>query len=167
MTPAEAWEAAIAAEAGSGGSNFRIALQAVGGSTRELAAELGVSQRTVQRWAKFEAGAGGEGRNPERSPQARELKAMADSEREARAMERLADFEEFEADLDVEYEGRDEGAREGRTYAAPLDLHPVVRLAQQGASRAEIGAAFANAIKASYGLPAALDITNIDHLLLH
>lgn len=168
MTPADAWDAAIAAQA-ERGSNFRLALEAVGGSTRELAAELGVSQRTVQRWGRFESGRGGEGRNPERSPQAGELKAMADVQRDARALEHLAAMEAFEADLDVNYEdedGEDEGARKGQTMVAPLNLRPVVRMAQEGASRADVGAAFAAALGASYGLPASLVISNIEHLSL-
>jgi len=168
MNPAEAFDAALREEY-SAASNFRMALEAVGGSTRTLAEELGVSQRTVQRWAKFEAGAGGEGRNPARSPQAGELRAMADAQREARALERLERMTDFEADLDVNYEdedGEDEGARSGRPMAAPLNLRPAVELYRQNAPMAQVGAAFASALGASYGLPPSLMISNIEGVVL-
>lgn len=171
MSPDEAFERALAGEM-AGGSNFRLALEAVGGSTRTLAAEMGVSQRTVQRWAAYERGeAGKEARNPERSPMAGEIRAMADAQREERALERLDNMRAFESDsADVNYEdedGEDEGARRAQTMAAPLNLRPVTELFRQGGSRAEVGAAFARALGDSYGLPASLVISNVEGLVLH
>lgn len=156
-------------EARAGGSDFRLALESVGGSTRTLADELGVSQRTVQRWAAYESGTGAQARNPSRSPQAGDLRAMAASEREARALDRLERFNDFEADLDVNYQeagGKDEGARSGRPMQAPLNLRPVVELYRQNAPMSEVGAAFASALGASYGLPESLVISNIDGISL-
>lgn len=167
-SPAEAFTSALR-EAAAGGSNFRLALEAVGGSTRTLADELGVSQRTVQRWAKFEAGGGGQARNPERSPQARDLRAIADAEREARALDRLEGMNDYAADLDVNYEsedGEDEGARSGRPIEKPLNLRPAVELYRQNAPMSEVGEAFARALGESYGLPASLVISNINGLVL-
>jgi hypothetical protein len=168
VTPEQAFNAALR-EAGRSGpeSDLRLAYESVGGSTRTLAEELGVSQRTVQRWLKFEAGAGGEGRNPATSAKAGDIRAMAQSEREARALEALEDMSEFETDsVDVDYEGEDQGARRAQTMAAPLDLRQTLNLYRSGAPMADVGRAFAGALGESYGIPSALNISQIHGLTL-
>jgi hypothetical protein len=169
MTPADAFESALQAEYGRG-SDLRMALEAVGGSTRTLADELGVSQRTVQRWQKFESGAAGERRNPATSGKSDDLRAMADVQRQERALDRLANMSEFDSDsADLNYEtddGEDEGSRQARTAVAPLNMRPTVDLYRRGAAPAEVGASFASALGASYGVPETLVITNIEGLTL-
>jgi transcriptional regulator with XRE-family HTH domain len=170
VSPEDAFEAALEHEY-ERGSNFRVALEAVGGSTRELAEALGVSMRTVQRWNAYESGSGAQARNPERSPQAGELRAMADAERQARALERLANMSEFEADEaeleDVSRSDEPEDAGTRHPYSVQkLDLRPTIDTYRSGAPMAAVGAAFADALAASYGLPATLHITSIDGLTL-
>jgi hypothetical protein len=163
----DAFLASVDAEYGRG-SDFRLALESVG-STRELAAELGVTQRTVQRWAAYERGEGHQARNPARSAKAGDIRAMADVERRERALDRLENMTAFDSEsADVNYmteDGRDEGARHARSVA-PLNLRPVVELYRQNAPMAEVGAAFASALGASYGLPDGLVISNIEGLSL-
>jgi len=148
-------------------STFRDALEWFGG-TRNMADELGVSQRTVQRWAAYDAGAEGrEARNPERSPHFGDIRAAADAAREERALERLEEAEAFDTDeVDVEYEEEDEGTRHARSES-PLDLSRTLALYRQAAPPADVGRAFADALGASYGLPQGLNITNIEGLTLH
>jgi hypothetical protein len=169
MTPEAAFLEQVHAYAGGGDSDLRLAYESVGGSTRTLAEELDVSQRTVQRWLKFEQGGGGEGRNPARSGKAGDIRAMADAEREARAIARLSDVEEFDSDsVDVEAvsSGDDEGARHAQTMVEPLNLKPTVSLYRSGAPMAEVGKAFADALGASYGIDGTLNITAIHGLTL-
>jgi hypothetical protein len=149
------------------GSDFRLALEFFG-STRNMAEELGVSQRTVQRWAAYDAGAGDrQARNPERSPHAGDIRAAADAAREERAIQRLSEAEGFEAEVDVEYEDQDEGSRNARSLS-PLDLSQTINLYRSAAPMADVGRAFADALGASYGtLQAGLTIANIEGLTLH
>ena len=145
-----------------------MAYEAVGRNTRTLAQELDVSQRTVQRWLKFEQGAGGEGRNPATSAKAGDIRAIADAEREARALDRLANVREFDSEsVDVEYEGEDQGARHARTMPGlPLNLRPAVDLYRQGRPMADVAEAFESALRASYDLPGGLVISEIHGLTL-
>lgn len=165
MSPEDAFRAALDAEM-QRGSDFRDALRFFGGSTRAMADELGVSQRTVQRWAAYDAGAEGkQARNPMASPKAGDIRAAADAEREERAIQRLSEAEEFDTDeVDVDYEESDEGSRHAQTMAAPLDLSQAIALYRGAAPMADVGRAFADALGASYGLPQGLNITNIEGL---
>jgi hypothetical protein len=135
-----------------GGSDFRLSLQSVGGSTRALAEELGVSQRTVQRWRNYDEGTGKQSRNPGRSPQAGDLKAMADVQRDQRALDRMAQATEFQAEIEVNYvpDGADEGNRAAYAAVQPLNMAPVVELYRQNAPMADVGAALTAAINQSY-----------------
>lgn len=165
MNPADAFRDALEHEMGRG-SDFRDALRFFGG-TRNMADELGVSQRTVQRWAAYEAGGGAQSRNPMNSPHASDIKAAAESEREERALQRLEEMDSFDSDeVDVDYEGEDEGTRHAQTMAGPLDLAATIAAYRAGAQPADVGAAFAAALGASYGLPEGIHITNISGLTL-
>lgn len=169
MSAEDAFLQALAAESVEG-SNFRLALESVGGSTRTLADDLGVSQRTVQRWAAYESGAGHQARNPERSPQAGELRTMADVERQQRALDRMAEASGFSAEIEVDYVGSGNPSDEGERSAynvAPFSMRPAVEAYRSGQPLAEVGAALTSAIADSYGLPAAVDITNVSSLTLH
>jgi hypothetical protein len=174
VTPEAAFLEQLEAHAGGGESDLRLAYESVGRSTRALADVLSesggtVTQRTVQRWLKFEQGAGGEGRNPARSAKAGDIRAMADAEREARAIARLSNVEEFDSDsVDVEAvsSGDDEGARHAQTMVAPLDLKATMSLYQSGAPMHEVGRAFAYALETSYGIDDTLRITDIHGLTL-
>lgn len=166
MNPADAFREALNAEMDRG-SDFRDALRFFGG-TRAMADELGVSQRTVQRWAAYEAGGGAQARNPMNSPHAGDIRAAADAEREERAIQRLSEMDEFDTDeVDVDYEDEDEGTRHAQTMAGPLDLSQTIALYRGAAPMADVGAAFAAALGASYGLPEGINITNISGLTLH
>lgn len=169
MSAEDAFIQALAA-AREGGSDFRLALESVGGSTRTLAEELGVSQRTVQRWAAYESGSGAQARNPERSPQAGDLKAMANVEREGRALDRMAEASGFSADVDVDSVSRgqryDEGSRQAYNVH-PFSMRPAVELYRQNAPMSEVGAALTSAIAESYHVPAAVEITDVSNLTLH
>jgi transcriptional regulator with XRE-family HTH domain len=172
LSPEDSFERALEREYERAGSNFQFAREAAGGTNRDLARALGVDIRTVQRWAKFEAGAGGQGRNPERSPQAGRLGELADEPRHAAAMRALEEMTSFDTDsVDVENvsggSAEDEGARHAQTMVDPLDLHATMDLYRSGASRAEVGESFAAALGASYGLPETIVITNIEGLRLH
>lgn len=152
------------AEAREGGSDFRLALESVGGSTRTLAEELGVSQRTVQRWAAYEAGGGAQARNPANSPHAGDLRAMADVQREQNALDKLADADSFSADVEVDYvaSGSPEDDGDRRAYnRGPFNMAPAVEAYRSGRPMSEVGAALKDAIAESYILPAALDIRDI------
>jgi hypothetical protein len=172
MSAEDAFIEALAAERGYGGeSNFRLALESVGGSTRTLADELGVSQRTVQRWAAYESGSGAQARNPSNSPQAGELKVMADVEKDARtqtALDRMADYDSFDADIELEYvasgDARDDGDRRAYPAVAPLNMRPAVDAFRNGG---DFGARLSDAIAESYGVPASDTVTNVSSLNLH
>jgi hypothetical protein len=169
VTPEAAFLEQLEAHAGGGESDLRLAYESVGRSTRTLADELGVTQRTVQRWLKFEQGAGGEGRNPSKAAKAGDIRAMADAEREARAIARLSNVEEFDsdsADVEAVSSGDDEGARHAQTMAAPLDLKATMSLYRSGAPMHEVGRAFAYALETSYGIDDTLRITEIHGLTL-
>jgi hypothetical protein len=172
LTPEDAFSAQLRAHAGRGGSesDLRLAYESVGRNTGALAEELGVTRRTVQRWLKFEQGAGGEARNPAASGKARDIRALADAEREARAIEALSEAEEFDTDsVDVNYltdDGEDEGARHAQTMVGKLNLQDTINLYRSGAPMADVGRAFANALGASYGLPDGIVISQIHGLTL-
>lgn len=161
MTGEAAFLEALAAAREAGESDFSLALEAVGGSTRTLADELGVSQRTVQRWAAYESGGGAQARNPSNSPHAGDLRAMADVQRDQRALDRLADAEAFSADIEVEYIGSgrasDEGSR-GAYNVGPFSMAAAVEAYRSGQPLSEVGAQLTSAIAESYGLPAAVEI---------
>jgi hypothetical protein len=169
MSAEDAFLAALAQER-EGGSNFRLALEAVGGSTRALAEELGVSQRTVQRWRNYDEGTGKQARSPDRSPQASELKAMADTQRDQRALDRLAEADDFEAEIEVDYiasgNPQDDGSRDAYSRE-PLNLRPAVALYRQGAPMAAVGAALRGAIADSYLLPAGVAVRDVNSFSLH
>lgn len=157
-------EALASARESGGDSNFRLALESVGGSNRALADELGVSIRTVQRWAAYEEGGGKQARNPEASPVAGDLKAMADVERDQRALDKLAGADSFNAEIDVDYTGggraQDEGSRSAYNVLA-FNMAPVVEAYRSGAPLADVGAQLTSAIAESYGLPAAVEIKDV------
>jgi hypothetical protein len=166
----DAFVGALEAEyiAGFGGSNFRMALEATGGS-RALAAELGVSQRTVQRWAAYDSGSGAQARNPDRSPQRDELRAMADVQRQQKALDRLGEMSSFDTDeAEVESVSRGDRNDEGTRHAqgSGLDMKPVVAAFRSGAPMSAVGEAFSAALGASYGLPATVQITGVEGLSL-
>jgi hypothetical protein len=152
------------------GSNFRLALESVAGSTRALADELGISQREVQRWNNYDTGSGRQSRNPERSSHAGDLKALADVEREQRALNRIAEAQGFSADIDVDSVSRgqryDEGSRQAYNRV-PADFRPAAELYRQGAPLASVDAALSDAIAESYGLPGTVEITNVSGIMLH
>jgi len=142
------------------GSDTRWAVEYAGG-TRALATELGVSIRTVQRWLKFESGVG-EGRNPQRSPQAGPLGAMAQAAKDEAALDALAEADELyvEADdVELEYAGHDEGTRQ-----VPQELMPDDRVwieLYRAGDRQAAAESFATAILEARGIPTALTVTDI------
>lgn len=156
------------ADLAQGGSDFQMAREAAGGTNRGLADELGVSIRTVQRWANYDEGTGKQSRNPERSPQAGNLKELAAGARQERALDRMAGADSFSADIDVDYmEGyaRPDGSRQAyNANRAPAPMRAAVDLYREGKPAAEIGAAVSAAIAESYGLPAQVEIGDISHI---
>lgn len=164
MTPEQAMYSAIdqAARqlAPGSGSDARWAVEYAGG-TRALATELGVSIRTVQRWLKYESGQG-EGRNPQRSPQAGPLNAMAQAAKDEAAMQALAEAEEIyvEADdVDLEYAGHNEGTRQIPPESMPDDRE-WIELFRAG-DRVAAAQSFTSAMLEARGIPTALTVTGI------
>lgn len=166
-SPADAFREALAAQRVAG-SDFRLAFESVRSSTRLMAQELGVSQRTVQRWRNYDLGTGAERRNPSASPKASDIRAMADVEREQRALNQLADAASFDTDsVDVNYmteAGTSYGSRHARTMVERLNMGPAVELYRSNAPKGDLDDAVATALGASYGLPEDILITDVSGL---
>lgn len=148
------------------------AILTTGGTQRGLAAHLGVSTRTVERWMAYEGHRSGQARNPAHSPYWQELQDLADEARWNAALDRLEEgdwtFESDGAEVYDDSADAPDGPRNARSVDGPVADTSWIAALRSGTPAAQVGEMLGRALAQSYGMPEyALHFTSIDGLTAH